>query len=186
MRPGRSKLLNAEGLNREIENALQEGGERNGVCTAVEDILHELGDKWRWMHLPGIHGLGLLIPIDHAAVHPRLSTMTSQLDLPPILRAFIESIESDRLKELIHAEGLEKQMTHRGETIRRMQARIAADQSMREEYASLKHEVHRLHAYMDAHEHQWIEDSRRLRHILQTRSMRWTAWIRNLVGLLRG
>src|SRR5664279_1515283 len=41
MRPGGRKLLERGGLNPTMHNALEEGGPRNGVMTAVDDFVAE-------------------------------------------------------------------------------------------------------------------------------------------------
>jgi len=45
--------------------ALQEGGPRNGVLTAVEDFLQATPTKYYWFHLPVILGLGVLVDESH-------------------------------------------------------------------------------------------------------------------------
>ena len=55
------ELLETGGLNTEHYNALIEGGERNGVLTAVEDYILESSLKYKFLNLPLYYGLGVLI-----------------------------------------------------------------------------------------------------------------------------
>lgn len=45
--------------------ALNEGGPRNGVLTAVEDFLQTASDQYFWINIPAILGLGVLVSVDH-------------------------------------------------------------------------------------------------------------------------
>ena len=48
--------------------ALKEGGPRNGVMTAVEDFMSAAKQKYYFMNIPVLLGLGVLINVDHPAV----------------------------------------------------------------------------------------------------------------------
>ncbi len=45
--------------------ALQEGGERNGVLTAVEDFIKEFTGEYCYAHVPAVFGLGVLFNLHH-------------------------------------------------------------------------------------------------------------------------
>lgn len=45
--------------------ALEEGGPKNGVLTAVEDFLQQTTSQYTWVHVPAILGLGILINKSH-------------------------------------------------------------------------------------------------------------------------
>lgn len=45
--------------------ALKEGGPRNGILTAVEDFLSQAKNKYHWVHVPAVLGLGVLIDERH-------------------------------------------------------------------------------------------------------------------------
>ncbi|MDR3476983.1 MAG: class I SAM-dependent methyltransferase [Gammaproteobacteria bacterium] len=47
--------------------ALQEGGPKNGVLTAVEDFLKTTANEYEWIFIPAILGLGILIDKTHPA-----------------------------------------------------------------------------------------------------------------------
>jgi hypothetical protein len=64
MLPGLSELIENDGVNFVLNNALYEGGERNGVLTAVEDFLKETKLSISFYQVSGSNGLGILVPSD--------------------------------------------------------------------------------------------------------------------------
>lgn len=59
---GQSELAETGGLNSGLCNALFEGGEQNGVLTAIEDFLSQTRIPIRFYRVSGNHGLGILAP----------------------------------------------------------------------------------------------------------------------------
>lgn len=41
--------------------AVEAGGERNGVLTAIEDAVAEAGDEWQFVIVPAVFGMGVLV-----------------------------------------------------------------------------------------------------------------------------
>ena len=72
IRPGQSELQN-DGLNEKLDNAITEGGPRNGVLTAVEDFMAEADEPMRLILIDGFHGLGILYPESLAEREPTLT-----------------------------------------------------------------------------------------------------------------
>ncbi|CAN0565671.1 unnamed protein product, partial [Laminaria digitata] len=62
LHPNHSELLTYGGINADLEHAMIDGGEKNGVLTAVEDFQAEHPDRYIWGSLPVYHGYGFLIP----------------------------------------------------------------------------------------------------------------------------
>lgn len=66
MLPGHSELIAPESelveksMNRTLNNALFEGGEKNGVLTAIEDFINESSFPLTLYKLPHHYGLGIL------------------------------------------------------------------------------------------------------------------------------
>jgi hypothetical protein len=58
---GRSELSATEGINRDYHNAETEGGEKNGVLTAIEDFFIPRADKYLFFHFTAESGLGVLV-----------------------------------------------------------------------------------------------------------------------------
>jgi hypothetical protein len=69
---GESQLSATEGINEAGAHALQEGGPRNGVLTAVEDFIDDSDIRFDFQTLPGFHGLGLLASRDMLDAKPNL------------------------------------------------------------------------------------------------------------------
>ncbi len=57
---GQSNLAESGGLNDDLMNAVEEGGERNGVLTAIEDFLALHPGKYRFFRIRYQWGLGVL------------------------------------------------------------------------------------------------------------------------------
>ncbi|HEU0195786.1 MAG TPA: class I SAM-dependent methyltransferase [Nevskiaceae bacterium] len=64
--------------------ALNEGGARNGVLTAVEDFAAEFKQPFMWAYIPAIFGLGVLWGNDHP-VSEKLATQLAPLHEHPLL-----------------------------------------------------------------------------------------------------
>lgn len=58
---GRSELSSPEGENSGLFNAEEEGGEKNGVLTAIEDFLIERGNEYLLLRFTAEYGLGVLV-----------------------------------------------------------------------------------------------------------------------------
>jgi hypothetical protein len=99
LRPESEELVEAGGLNRNLANAVTENDPRNGVLTAVEDFLEETEHVIELMQLPGLHGLGILVPSKLKEQNAELAEVLEVLDLPPTVARFIELIEEARLRE---------------------------------------------------------------------------------------
>ena len=61
MEKGKSELLPSGGLNPDLYNALYEGGQRNGVRTAIDDFLAQFGKDYFFFDMKTEFGLGVLI-----------------------------------------------------------------------------------------------------------------------------
>jgi Methyltransferase domain len=62
--PYHSKVIDSKtksGMNPHLNNAIFEGGEKNGVLTAIEDFINESPFSLSLYKLPQHHGLGILI-----------------------------------------------------------------------------------------------------------------------------
>ncbi|WP_106766098.1 class I SAM-dependent methyltransferase [Paenibacillus faecalis] len=62
MKPGQSELLDNGGFNHIAYNAVYEGGQRNGVRSAVKDFMKESSIKLKHYELFSNNGLMILIP----------------------------------------------------------------------------------------------------------------------------
>ncbi len=104
--PGSSQLQ-ATGSNVQYEHAQNEGGEKNGVLTAVEDFVAQTSLPLSFTQLPGLHGIGILLD----ARHPRVTAITDvlqQLRPSPLLQRHLERVEEERLMDVMQRKKLEK------------------------------------------------------------------------------
>lgn len=77
--PNRSELSAESGMNMELWNATHEGGEKNGVLTAVEDYLAESELQYNFVQFPLYYGLGLLITHERLATNETLTSVVTEL-----------------------------------------------------------------------------------------------------------
>lgn len=89
------------GFNREGVHAIREGGERNGVRTAIEDFLAATSRDLEFFDVPGHHGLGILAPAATLSSHPDLCRFPERLRSSPRLRETIAAIESERVAAIV-------------------------------------------------------------------------------------
>jgi hypothetical protein len=68
MRKGISELVEG-GSNSDLNNAMSEYGERNGVLTAVEDFLNQTKLPYHFFNLTSYNGLGIIIPREEPLNH---------------------------------------------------------------------------------------------------------------------
>lgn len=88
--------LSENGYNAHLDHALQEGGERNGVATAVEDFLKER-PEWESRTIEAFHGLGILFPKTLLQTHPQLKEFLEQLTLSDAMKKLLTIMEQDRI-----------------------------------------------------------------------------------------
>ena len=69
---GQSELADEGGLNANMHNAEHEGGPRNGVLTAVEDVIDASDVALSMVVLPVIYGLAIVVPAERLERHPEL------------------------------------------------------------------------------------------------------------------
>jgi predicted SAM-dependent methyltransferase len=112
MTPGSSGLAEAGGLNRTLDNALHEGGPRNGVLTAVEDFLDATEQQMEFVQVPGLHGLGILAPSELVKRNGELADFLATLgSSPPGSSAgLIEQLEKARLRSEMKVQGLAERL----------------------------------------------------------------------------
>jgi hypothetical protein len=99
--------------------ALQEGGPRNGVLTAVEDYLAESDADLAYAHVPSVFGLGVVYPRAREGAE-RLGDLLAPYDRSPLLAR----LEENRLALLLRVIALQDAQRPTGET--RARARLLA------------------------------------------------------------
>jgi hypothetical protein len=97
MRPGSAELLEEGGINRHLQKAVEEGGPKNGVLTAVEDFLGETDEELGFVRVPGFHGLGMLVP-SRLKGNATLTEILEVWDLAPAVARHVENLEDAWLR----------------------------------------------------------------------------------------
>jgi len=97
--PTCSRLLPQGGFNARMYNALEEGGPRNGVLTAVEDFLAQSEASFEWVVIPAVFGLGILLPSWLAQANPLVAQQIRVWATPEVQR-FIQRLEMARIAML--------------------------------------------------------------------------------------
>jgi len=97
---GRSELAEHGGVNARINNALHEGGPRNGVLTAIDDFLAEMRERGEatlsYQGVTGFSGLGILVDERRLERAPVLRERLAELRSPEWLAAQCARLEEAR------------------------------------------------------------------------------------------
>jgi cephalosporin hydroxylase len=99
--PADPGLRSQGGLNRRLANASREGGERNGVRTALEDFVDGDEATWRIVVLPVFFGLGIAADEERLGRRPALAGALDRLEGPEGRLRQAELAESVRVANLV-------------------------------------------------------------------------------------
>lgn len=145
----------SKGLNASFANAIPEGGDRNGVLTAIEDFLKQTTQSLHFQNIPGGSGLGILAAQVALEKNPAFASFFLSLHInPPILQC-IETMEEERIRTVISAKSRAGQLRKAREEWERLQRELRGE---------LRAERERLQGELAC--------------ITRTRSWRWTAPMR--------
>ena len=108
MVPGRTRLHPRRGINSQLANAVVEGGQRNGVRTAVEDFVSATVTELRVIHVPGMHGLLVLAPEGRLRASAGLAEAIAELSSPQFLLNHCQRLEEYRLVGLMRGTRLKQ------------------------------------------------------------------------------
>jgi cephalosporin hydroxylase len=103
---GRRDLLERGGLNPHLANAVEEGGPRNGVMTALDDFVSEYQGKLRVVVLPLYYGLAIIAPHELLEEQPKLRDALDRLESAEGRYELIDLAESVRLDEQVQFHNL--------------------------------------------------------------------------------
>ncbi len=98
---GESELSQSCYFNAHLFNATIEGGDKNGVLTAIEDFIDESLIDFDWLKFPTSHGLGILVCQDRKLSAPELSHYLDKIRLSPTVFQEMWEGEKLRLQKLI-------------------------------------------------------------------------------------
>jgi len=99
----RREPLEDRGINPQHFHAIREGGERNGVLTAVEDFLKQSAYSWKLVRIPGISGMGILATERLLQTRPALGALLSSLETPAALRLHLQLLSDENARNLLRA-----------------------------------------------------------------------------------
>ncbi|MBV9950863.1 MAG: class I SAM-dependent methyltransferase, partial [Acidimicrobiia bacterium] len=94
---GKKKLHPRGGFNRELANALVEGGKRNGVMTALDDWVAAHDRPVRRVLVPIYFGLAVVVEEQRLAERPELAALLDRLESAEGRRELLELSERIRL-----------------------------------------------------------------------------------------
>jgi len=103
--PEQRGLAPQGGLNQHLENAIEEGGPRNGVMTALDDFAEEHDRALRRVVVPIYHGLALVADQDLLDTRPRLGGLLDRLESATGRYELMELSEAIRVREQLDCQG---------------------------------------------------------------------------------
>ena len=101
MRPGKSELAAAGGLNSQMHNALEEGGENNGVMTALDDFVEGYDKPLRVLVLPVYFGLAIVAEEELLEQNPELQAAFDQIESAEGQAAVAAMTEESRVRAAV-------------------------------------------------------------------------------------
>lgn len=104
--PDREYVVTGGALHPMRLHAKHEGGENNGVLTALEDFLHGREADFLLTLMQGFHGLAILAPRKTVSGNAELAAFLESLTVSPALQKHVMKLEERRIDALIHTEAL--------------------------------------------------------------------------------
>jgi cephalosporin hydroxylase len=101
IKPGNTHVLPSGGINPRHENALDEGGPRNGVMTALDDFVAEYDRPLRRLVLPVYFGLAIVVEEARLEAQPELATLLDSFESAAGKDMLMELAESTRLNAIL-------------------------------------------------------------------------------------
>jgi glycosyltransferase involved in cell wall biosynthesis len=99
--PGRNNPVEKGGVNSHLYNAAYEHGGRNGVLTAVEDFLKQTKFNLRLTEIPGLNGLGILVPASRLEQKKEFVQFIRSLNMGPLILHHLQHVERERIKTVL-------------------------------------------------------------------------------------
>ena len=101
MRPGSRRLLERGGLNQDMDNAVEEGGPRNGVMTALDDFIADHDEPLRCVIVPIYYGLAVVAEEGRLARNTALASVLDRLESAEGRRRQAQLAENIRLRAAV-------------------------------------------------------------------------------------
>ena len=129
IRPGSPELLEEDGFNATLNNAITEGGERNGVLTAVEDLLSASDLRLGFVMVPGIHGIGLLFSEAVVDENRELRDLLRRFESAEFLFEQCLLVEKRRIKEAMKVRELRRALKRMAKRVEELENGMATEQA---------------------------------------------------------
>lgn len=122
--PNKSELVADRGLNTVLWNASHEGGERNGVLTAVEDYLKETALEYEFINIPAYFGLGVLVTKQRLAENSKLQSVVEDLKTYKNAQDLVQLVEHLRCVEAVFSQSLSRKLSAAKSHIAKLEAQL--------------------------------------------------------------
>lgn len=122
----KDRLVGKRGMNQHLYNAVEVGGARNGVMTAVEDYLEQSAMPWHALHLPLYFGLSILVTRSKLAENAALADAIARLESQLAGRELITFGERLRLAEGIAYQKLQRELDATKQRVTELEAELEA------------------------------------------------------------
>lgn len=187
LRRGEPKVLPYDGLSPELFKAIEEGGPRNGVRTAIEDFIRESPLPLRFEIVPVDFGLGFLATETLLSKRPALRALLDGLGDPVFREKLLLHLEERRIDDLVplHSDNakLRNSLEWTVADLGRHQAELARHEV---EVKRLREMLARAIGDAQGSAARAAELDARVAALLSSRSWRVTEPLRRVGALLRG
>ncbi|MEZ5120441.1 MAG: class I SAM-dependent methyltransferase [Solirubrobacterales bacterium] len=138
LRPDSTEVVDV-GINAHLDNAVHEGGARNGVRTALEDFLDASPREWTLAHAPGTHGLAVVAPVEAVEGNRPLKALLRKLRSADWLAGRAGEIEEARLWSEVERAATRERASQKVAALRReLEARVAEIAGARDTIAAIQ------------------------------------------------
>lgn len=123
--PNSRELVDNGGMNRTLDNALLEGGPRNGVLTGVEDFIEQSAIQWRFLNLPLYYGLGILVAEARLEASAALRAQIDALSLSDGAERLLRQAEHIRCVDGVMMQAINHRLVAAEERVRELERELA-------------------------------------------------------------
>lgn len=109
--PDKKELIASGGLNQHLYNAVNEGGDKNGVLTAVEDFIANSKAKLHFKTIPIWHGLGILYS-ENLLANNEFTSKIESISVPDCQAELLEKVEHERISDIIENSKIKAKHAH--------------------------------------------------------------------------
>jgi cephalosporin hydroxylase len=139
IKPSMKRLAAVGGLNPTMHNAIEEGGPRNGVMTALDDFVAEYDKPLRVLVLPIYFGLAIVVEEERLARQPELAAALERLETAEGRGELLEVAEEVRLRAMLFQHNVYFERDEKLEHARAKHMKVLKAALLNEHY--LDHEV---------------------------------------------